>query len=687
MSRSILPALLAATLLGSAVSAEPVKERLQPKHVFDLEWVEDPRIAPDGKSIVYVRRSMDIQADRRRAVLWTVGADGGRHRPVTEPGTDARSPRWSPDGDRLAYITSNDGTTEIHVQWVDSGKTGRIARLEQSPRSLSWSPDGERIAFIMKAKKSEESRISMPERPEGAECAEPPSYIDELIYRSDGGGYVSEGYDHVFVLPADGGTPRQLTQGDFNHQGPINWTPDGSALVFGGNRHEDWRYDPLNTEIYRLTLDDGVITALTDRQGPDNHPVLSPDGKRIAYTGFDDEYQGYQVDRLYVMDADGSNQRVISADLDRGVSDARWHSNGRMLFFKYDDEGRTHLAGINLSGDVELLASDLGGTSLGRPYSSGSFTVSDDNQLAFNVTTTDRPADVATIHRGNVRRLTSLNEDLMGHRELASVEEIRFESSHDGREIQGWIAKPPDFDPDNEYPMILEIHGGPFANYGPRFSTEVQLYANAGYVVLYVNPRGSTSYGQAFGNAIHHDYPGNDYDDLMSGVDALLEQGYVDADRLYVTGGSGGGVLSAWIVGHTDRFRAAVVAKPVINWYSFALTADVYNFFYKYWFPGLPWNHLEHYMERSPISYAGEVTTPTMVLTGESDYRTPISESEQFYQALKLAKVESAMVRVPGASHHIAARPSHLIAKVQYILHWFGEHDDDKGNADKSDEG
>lgn len=687
MSRFILLVPLAVLLASSPVAAEPDAERFQPKDVFDLEWADDPRIAPDGESIVYVRRSMDIQTDRRRAALWTVGTDGHRHRPITDPDVNAHSPRWSPDGERLAYLTGDSGATEIHVQWMESGKTARIARLEQSPRSLAWSPDGDRIAFIMKAEKPDESRISMPRPPEGADWADEPVYIDELIYRADGGGYVSEGYDHVFVLPADGGTPRQLTKGEFNHQGPINWTPDGSALVFAGNRHEGWRYDPLNSEIYRLTLDDGAIEPLTDRQGPDSNPVLSPDGKRIAYTGFDDEYQGYQVSRLYVMDIDGSDRRVVSNELDRGVGNTKWHAGGRMLYIQYDDEGDTRLAGISLSGDMEVLASGLGGTSLGRPYSSGSFTVSDDNRLAFNVTTPDRPADVATLHRGDVQRLTDLNGDLLGHRELAEVEEIRFESSHDGREIQGWIAKPPGFDPDREYPMILEIHGGPFANYGPRFTSEIQLYAEAGYVVLYVNPRGSTSYGEEFGNAIHHAYPGHDYDDLMSGVDTILERDYVDPERLYVTGGSGGGVLSAWIVGHTDRFRAAVVAKPVINWYSFALTADSYNFFYKYWFPGLPWNNLDHYMERSPISYAGEVTTPTMVLTGESDYRTPISESEQFYQALKLEEVESAMVRVPGASHHIAARPSHLIAKVLHILDWFDRHGGEDGDNAGSGEG
>jgi dipeptidyl aminopeptidase/acylaminoacyl peptidase len=270
--------------------------------------------------------------------------------------------------------------------------------------------------------------------------------------------------------------------------------------------------------------------------------------------------------------------------------------------------------------------------------------------------------------------LVDLNQDLFAQRKLGTVKEIRFASSADKREIQGWYITPPDFEPGKKYPMILEIHGGPYANYGPRFSGELQLYAAAGYVVLYINPRGSTSYGEDFANLIQHNYPGEDYDDLMSGVDALIAKGIVDEQNLFVTGGSGGGVLTSWIVGKTDRFRAAVVAKPVINWYSFALTADMYNYFYKYWFPGLPWEHTEQYMKRSPISLVGNVKTPTMLLTGEQDFRTPISESEQYYQALKLRKIDTALVRIPGASHGIGARPSHLIAKVAYILKWFETH-------------
>ena len=275
---------------------------------------------------------------------------------------------------------------------------------------------------------------------------------------------------------------------------------------------------------------------------------------------------------------------------------------------------------------------------------------------------------------------TALNANGVGTLNLARVEERWVESPAGKEPIQAWVVLPPDFDPQRSYPLILEIHGGPHAAYGPHFSSEVQLYAAAGHVVLYVNPRGSTSYGERFANLIHHNYPNEDYDDLMAAVDALLAEGYIDEERLYVTGGSGGGVLTAWIVGKTDRFRAAVVAKPVINWASFVLTADISPYVARYWFPVLPWEDPEHYWKRSPLSLVGKVTTPTLLLTGESDLRTPMAETEQYYQALKLRGIDTAMVRIPGASHSIAQRPTQLMAKVAAVLEWFARYGaDDRG--------
>ena len=645
--------------------------------VFDLEYAADPQIAPDGERVVYARSFMDKMKDRRASRLWVVGSDGTGHRPITEPDVRASQPRWSPSGDRIAYVAATEGDgAEVYVRWMDTGQTARLTQLDASPSGLAWSPDGEHLAFSMFVEAPAEPFAKMPSPPDGADWAESPDVVTQTYYRADGGGYTEKGHSQLFVLDADGGTPRQLTDAPYDHGGAPVWTPDGETLLISANRHDDHRLDPLNSEVYAVDVESGDVTALTDRQGPDGSVAISPDGETIAYTGFDDREQGYQVTKLYAMNRDGSNRRLLTEGFDRDVQNPTFGPNGEAIFFQYDDEGSTKIGRITLDGDRSVVAEGVGGTSIGRPYTSGSFSLSETGRVAFTHATTQRPADVAVAAPGaEAQVLTSLNDDLFGQTPLGEVEAFTYTSSHDGRTIEGWIVKPPNFDPSKDYPLILEIHGGPFAAYGPVFSTEVQLYAAAGYVVLYTNPRGSTSYGQDFGNAIHHAYPSHDYDDLMSGVDAVVERGYVDEDRLYVTGGSGGGVLTAWIVGHTDRFRAAVSAKPVINWVSWALTADMYPYGVKYWFPGLPWNHMDHYMERSPISYVDEITTPTMLLTGTEDYRTPMSESEQFYQALKLQQVETALVRIPGASHGIAARPSQLAAKVAHVLEWFERHE------------
>ena len=670
--RVVFCLLMVPAIWASGEEAEG-QNRFKPIDVFGLEWASDPQISPDGRQTVYVRNFMDIMTDRRRSNLWITNDDGTDHRPLTTGNQNDTSPRWSPPGDRIAYLSKEEDDTQIYARWVDTGQTAKLTNLTREPSGLSWSADGRYIAFSMLVPEKKEPLAKMPPKPEGAEWAEPVRLIEKMLYRADGQGFLEDGYQQLFVLSADGATPRQVTTGHFRHQGTPRWTPDGKFLIFSANRHSDWEHDPRNSEIYEVSLADGTIKALTDRQGPDGSPAISPDGRRIAYLGYDDVYHFYQVTRLYVMNRDGSNPKRISGDFDRDVQQPVWSADGRGVFFQYDDQGVTHLAHINPDGEIQNLTGDLGGVSIGRPYSGGSFSVANNGSFALTHSRPDRPSDVAvgSPSASKVTRLTELNEDLLGHMELGAIEAISYDSSYDKRRIQGWIVKPSGFNATKKYPLVLEIHGGPVTNYGPRFSTEVQLYTAAGYVVLYTNPRGSSSYGKEFGDLIHHNYPGDDFYDLMSGVDAVIARGYVDEQNLFVTGGSGGGVLTSWLVGRTDRFRAAVTAKPVINWYSWALTADMYNTGYKYWFPGFPWDHTEHYMKRSPLSLVGNVTTPTMVLTGEVDYRTPMSESEQYYQALQLRKIDTALVRVPGASHGIADRPSNLIAKVAHILAWF----------------
>jgi acylaminoacyl-peptidase len=664
-------ALLFSTTAALAQSDDPANFAYL--DIFELEVAQDPQISPDGSQIVYVRRGSDIMTDRPRTALWIMDFDGSNHRPLTDGTSSVSSPRWSPDGNRLLYVSNEDGSSQLFVRWMDTGQTAELTNVTESAGSFTWSPDGRWIAMTMFVPEQGPRPAAMPPKPEGATWAAPPKVIEKLRYRADGRGYLDDGHTHLFVLPAEGGTPRQVTSGPYNHGGTPSWTPDSRALVFSANRNDDADFQPRNSEVFEVSVATGEITQLTDRFGPDGSPRVSPDGSLIAYTGLDDRFQGYQVSHLYVMNRDGSGSRVVT-DLDRDIGSIQWDSDGDGLFFQYDDEGNTKVAYVSLDGEVEDLAGNVGGVGLGRPYGGGSYSVANNGRFAFTHTEPDHPSDVAVGRAGMTpRRVTTLNEDVLGHKNLAQVEEIWWESSHDGRRVHGWIATPPGFDPSQKYPLVLEIHGGPFANYGPRFSPEVQLYAAAGYVVFYTNPRGSTSYGEEFGNLIHHAYPGNDYDDLMSGVDAVIDLGYIDEDQLYVTGGSGGGVLTAWIVGKTDRFRAAVSAKPVINWTSFSLTSDGYSTYYKYWLPGPPWEegNQEHYWARSPLSLVGNVTTPTMLLTGELDLRTPMAESEQYYQALQLRQVPTRLVRIQGAYHGIAARPSNLIAKIANVLEWF----------------
>lgn len=673
---------LVATLLvasaSSAASAQAVASTaaspLQPQDVFELQWAADPQVSPDGRRVAYVRQRGNVMKDTYAGHIWIVSSDGRDHRPLVPR---ASSPRWSPDGTRLLYLaTGDDGGTQLHVRWLDDGATAHVTSTVEKPAHVEWSPDGRSIAFIMPVAEETVPLAKSLEKPEGAQWAAPPKVIEKLIYRVDGEGYVPDARRQVFVVSALGGTPRQLTTGPFDHDGPLAWTPDGRHLLVSANRHPDGEYDPANSEVHEIRVADGALRTLTSRQGPDRSPTVSPDGRTIGYLGYDDQRHGYENTRLHVMDRDGGAVRVVGATLDRSIQDPEWAPSGRELVVQYEDEGRVKLASVSLDGRLRVLADDVGGLAIGRPYSSGEFSVSDNGLVAYTAAGPERLADVAIVplRGGTPKRLTDLSGDLLSQRTLGRVEELWVPSSHDGLRVQAWVITPPGFDPARKYPLILEIHGGPFAAYGPTFAAELQLYAAAGYVVVYANPRGSTGYGKAFGNAIHHAYPGHDYDDLMSVVDAVLARGYVDPARLYVTGGSGGGVLTAWIVGRTDRFRAAVVQKPVINWTSFALTADRYTFFWQYWFPGPPWEQQEQYWARSPLSLVGNVKTPTMVLTGEADHRTPMSESEQYYQALKLRRVPTALVRVPDAPHALDRRPSQLASKVAHVLAWFERH-------------
>ena len=373
------------------------------------------------------------------------------------------------------------------------------------------------------------------------------------------------------------------------------------------------------------------------------------------------------------MNVDGTNKREVLTNLDRSVKDIQWSADGKHIYFMYDEFGDTKVAQYNLGGSHKVLAEHIGGTTLGRPYASGSYSVSKRGDIAFSLSKPDRPAEVGILAQKSTKpkQLTALNEDLLGHKTLGKVEELWYKASTDGRDLQAWVVYPPNYDPNKKYPMMIENHGGPILNYGDRFSAEIQLYAAAGYIVYYPNPRGSTGYGEEFGNLLFNNYPGDDYQDVMDGVDVLISKGIAHEDQLFVTGGSAGGIMTAWIIGKNNRFEAAVVAKPVMNWISKTLVADNYYGYANSRYPGQPWENFEGYWKFSPISLVGNVETPTMVMVGMNDLRTPPSEAKQLYHALKLRKIETVLVEIPDASHGIASRPSNLITKVAHTLAWF----------------
>lgn len=669
--------LLSANLSAKPVASEDNKHLLNYKDLFNLEYAANPVVMPDGKHVVYERHSMDIMTDSIRRNLWTVSLDGKSHMPLLSDAKNHYSPVFSRDGSKMAYLSSKEGKVQIYIRDVKTGHTARVTDVAISPNSLSFSPDGKQIAFAMFTPTKAKPLFNLSFKPKGAKWADEAHYIDKTLFQRDGAGMNKPGNLQAYVVPAIGGTPRQITSGDHNYAGSLAWSKDGKQIIVSANRREDSDFDIFNSDLFAIDVLSGKVTQLTNASGPENSPKISPDGKRVAFTGFEDDGKSFQNSELYVMNTDGSNIKLLTPKLDRSVGSVHWAKNSKGIYFSYDKDGKKRVAYVNLSGKLTNKTDLLGGMSLGRPYTSGQYDVTDNGNVVFTHSRGDRPADLAVVDkRGRVTMLTDLNSDVFDHKTINKPQSLKVKSSVDQRELQAWIVTPPNFDPKKKYPLILEIHGGPHTAYGPEFSTEVQLFAAAGYVVVYGNPRGSTSQGSEFANLINKNYPSNDYDDLMDMVDGAIAKGYVDEKNLFVTGGSGGGVLTAWIIGKTNRFKAAVVAKPVINWISMIGTSDIYTFMTRYWFTDLPWNDYEQYWKRSPLALVGNVKTPTMVLTGELDVRTPMSESEQYYGALRLEKVESSLVRIQGAYHGIAAKPSNLARKVGHILAWFNKYKD-----------
>ena len=661
---------LAATVVWSGATADAQQKRLFDKATFyDMESVSSPLVSPDGSTVLFSRGYVDTRSDQNRSNLWVIGMDGARLRQLTDGDWSDSSPVWSPDGRRIAFLSDRSGSTQLHVMFADTREQLQLTRLERAPGSITWSPDGRQIAFTsFMPDTSPILPVRLPSSPRGAQLAPRETVVDTTSWARDGSGPSPRGFTHAFVIDAIvGGTPRQITTGNYNHNGPA-WSADGKTIYVSGIRKPDAEYLVGDSEVYAIDLATLDVRALTDRNGPDSGPEPSPDGRWIAYTGYDQQQFTSHLSSLYLMDSTGGRKRLWVGNLPSSPSNVAWAPDGSGVYYSMEQEGEEN---------TWFAPADQGMAP--RPVTSGvhvlsALSFSENGRAAAVLTSHAKPGVLVSFSLSNpseMRELVDVNADVVADRVVVDAEELRFKSS-DGLEVQGWLMKPANFDPSKKYPMVLWIHGGPWSMYNVSFNWAYQNFAANGYAVLWTNPRGSTGYGQQFVNGIQYSYPGKDYDDLMAGVDAAIAKGFIDADNLFVCGGSGGGVLTAWIVGHTNRFRAAVSMRPVINWHSFVGTTDGtgwYRQFEKY-----PWEDPSDYFKRSPLSYVGNVTTPTMLMTGTADLRTPISQTEEYYRALKLLrKADTLMVRMPD-EYHGWRRPSHRLLQQLYLLAWFEKY-------------
>jgi dipeptidyl aminopeptidase/acylaminoacyl peptidase len=662
----VISLLLFSAGLGTTFGIEKNYRLLDKETYMEMESIRSPNISPDGMHILFTRGWIDKKSDRSRSNLWIVDTAGKRVRELTHGNWRDFSPVWSPDGKKIAFLSDRDETTQIHVMWLDTREVAQLTHLDRSPESLRWSPDGKKLTFTLFIPDDKSILpVKLPKKPKGAKWAKPAVIVDRLSWSRDGRGPTPKGYSHIFVINAElGGTPRQITSGDYSHSDP-QWSQDGKKIYFSSIRKPDAEYLRGDSEIYSVELSTLKIKALTNRKGPDRGPRISPDGKWIAYTGYDDKNYTSHLSNLYLMDLKGAKKSILAGDLPNSPSSTTWAPDGSGIYYLMRAKGESNLYFVSTSRKIRKITK-------GVHYISG-LSIAKNGQVASTSSTFHKPGYLITFNLrkpDNIRKLVDVNEDVLANVKLGKVEELWFKSP-DGLDLQGWLIKPAEFEPSKKYPMILYIHGGPWAMYTVRFSWAWQNFAANGYAVLYMNPRGSTGYGQDFVNGIQFSYPGMDYDDLMAGVDAALVKGFIDKDNLFVCGGSGGGVLTAWIVGHNDRFRAAVSMRPVINWHSFVGTTDGaswYRQFRKY-----PWEDPMEYAVRSPLHYVGNVTTPTMVMTGEADLRTPMGQSEEYYRALKKLKKETLLVRMPD-EYHGWKRPSHRLLQQLYLMAWFEKY-------------
>lgn len=667
-------AFVAALLLAStaAVAATP----FEPADIYRISMTDQVEVSPDGGNVLFTRMQFDIQTDRRVSEWWVakVTAKGLEKRLLIGAQASASGAVWAPDGKRIAYVAPFAGKPQIWVMDVEHGVGTPITSGSIAPRSLAWSPDGRSIAFTARVEATAPAIAGMPAKPAGATWAPEPRVISDYSWRTNDGGWIKAGADHLFVVAAAGGAPTQLTKGDADQiAGAASWSPDGQSLIYPAEVRPDNDRTTNESDLYRIPASGGTPERLTDIDGSEREARLSPDGQWLAWIGQQKTTKFYSQPALFVRKLAGGQPVNLTATLDRPVSAYDWTKDGKSLNVAYGDAGLIKVAAIPAAGGAaRLVVPAVGGTRLYLPSSGGDWSVAGDTH-AFTTVEADRPAALGVMKGGKLIGKIDFNEQWRAGKTIGAMERLTWKAP-DGLTIEGWLQYPPNFDPAKKYPVALEIHGGPNGDYGPYFSVTHQLYAAAGYVVLWSNPRGSTGYGEKFANGITPEYggeyPGPDHDDLMAGVDEVLRRPWADANNQFIGGGSGGGVLTTFAIGKTDRFNAAAALRPVTDWSIQALTSDMPATTLTNWVVGNPWDNRDLYWRRSTFSLVGKVKTPTLLITGEADYRTPIAQTEAYYQALKVRGVPAMMVRLPEANHGMG-RPSQWLQSNLAVINWY----------------
>ncbi len=678
------------------VSALPVAGQAQrlitDTDIMKFVWIAEGQISPDGRQVAFTRVTINEGKDDYETALWLVPADGsGAPRAITS-GTRDSSPRWSPDGKTLAFVRSPDKDgrpqpAQIYLLALDGGEARPITDLARGAGAPAWSPDGKRIAFSSSMRDGD----TAPPAPAKSDVR----VITSATYRNNGGGWADpDRASHIWVTEVRGGTeiarPTQLTTGKYSEGGHA-WSPDGSKIYFTSTRVDDPYYAPSDADLYAVPSTGGAMTKVASISGNIGGPRPSPDGKWIAFNGTlnGPTERSYDQPDLFVAAADGTGTPrnltdKYDFDIGGGIGgDQRAPRGGGAGGAIWAADGRSIITVAGVQGDANLIRIDVA-TSAVTPVYKGAHTVqaytaTPDARTIAAVTSTGTNINdlfvLDTATASSATQVTRVNADLFANITLTAPEEVWWKS-FDGRAIQGWVLHPPGFDKSRQYPFVLQIHGGPHSAYGNVFTHEFHLLAAKGYVVLFPNPRGSSNYGQEFGNIIQYRYPGDDYKDLMAGVDTVVKRGYIDPKRMGIIGGSGGGLLTNWAITQTDRFAAAVSLRSIADWSGFWYTAD-FTLFTPTWFRKAPWEDPADFIARSPITHVARVKTPLMLIDGDDDLRTPPSDGgEMMFRALKYMKVPTVMVRFPGETHELSrsGKPRHRIERLQHIVSWFDKY-------------